>query len=56
MAKQDPDIPSLDDLAAESDDPDFEFAEDAAPETDALAVLTAERDDFRDRFMRAVAE
>lgn len=66
MAKQDPDMPSLDDLAAEGDDPDFQFntheaseeptPEGAAPEGDALAAMTAERDDFRDRFMRALAD
>ncbi len=60
MAKQDPDIPSLDELAAQADDPGFEFSEDAAEQDvetpDAIAVLTAERDDFRDRFMRALAD
>ncbi len=57
MAKQDPDLPSLDDLVAEADEPDFEFADDADTEAvDPVAALTAERDDFRDRFMRALAD
>lgn len=42
---------SLDDLAAEGDDPDFDpgaFEE--------IEAIKAERDDFKDKFMRALAD
>ena len=49
---------SLDELAAEADE--FETEDGVAPEVeldgDAIAALTAERDEFKDRFMRAVAD
>lgn len=49
---------SLDELAAEADEIEL-GAEDQAEgegEVDVLAQLTAERDEFKDRFLRAVAD
>jgi len=64
MANTDREPQSLDDLAAEADTIEAEAAaRDAAPESgsddaapDALAIVTAERDEMRDRFMRALAD
>ncbi len=54
MADHNADPKSLDELAAESDD---QVAEDlAASDTMELETLRAERDDFKDRFMRALAD
>ncbi len=44
---------SLDELAAEADDIELEAA---AANAETIAALTAERDEFKDRFMRAVAD
>lgn len=53
MSDKDEELQSLDELAAEADDPDFDQAEASLDEID---TLRAERDDFRDKFMRALAE
>jgi molecular chaperone GrpE len=53
MSEKDEPLQSLDELAAEGDEPDF----DAAAESfDEIEALRAERDDYRDRFMRALAD
>ena len=53
MSDKDEPLQSLDELAAEGDEIDF----DAAAETfDEIEALRAERDDFRDKFMRALAD
>jgi len=53
MSDKDEELQSLDELAAEGDEPDF----DAAAESfDEIEALRAERDDFRDKFMRALAD
>ena len=53
MSDKDEELQSLDELAAEADDPDFDQAEASL---DEIETLRAERDDFRDKFMRALAE
>ena len=53
MSEKDEELQSLDDLAAEADDPDFDQAEATFDEIEALR---AERDDFRDKFMRTLAD
>ena len=53
MSDKDEELQSLDELAAEGDDPDFDAA---AESMDDLATLEAERDDYRDKFMRALAD
>ena len=53
MSEKDELLQSLDELAAEGDEIDF----DAAAETfDEIEALRAERDDYRDKFMRALAD
>lgn len=53
MSDKDEELQSLDELAAEGDDPDF----DAAAESfDEIEALRAERDQYRDKFMRALAD
>ncbi|WP_375253935.1 nucleotide exchange factor GrpE [Yoonia sp.] len=53
MSDKDEELQSLDELAAEGDEPDF----DAAAQTlDEIEEIKAERDDYRDRFMRALAD
>jgi len=53
MSDKDEELQSLDELAAEGDEPDF----DAAAESfDEIEALRAERDDYRDKFMRALAD
>ena len=53
MSDKDEPLQSLDELAAEGDEIDF----DAAAETfDEIEALRAERDDYRDKFMRALAD
>lgn len=53
MSDKDEELQSLDELAAEGDDVDFDAAEASFDEIEALR---AERDDFRDKFMRALAD
>ncbi len=53
MSDKDEPLQSLDELAAEGDEIDF----DAAAETfDEIEALRVERDDYRDKFMRALAD
>ena len=53
MPEQDEQLQSLDELAAEGDEIDF----DAAAETfDEIEALREERDQYRDKFMRALAD
>ena len=49
---------SLDELAAEADEIELgaEVQAEGEGEVDVLAQLTAERDEFKDRFLRAVAD
>ena len=58
MSETTPEPKSLDELAAEADE--FEgtdgIAPEEAPEGDELEALRAERDDMKDRFMRALAD
>ena len=53
MSEKEEKLQSLDELAAEGDEPDFDQAEATFDEIEALR---AERDDFRDKFMRALAD
>ena len=53
MSEKEEELQSLDELAAEADDPEFDQAEASYDEIEALR---AERDDFRDKFMRALAD
>ncbi len=53
MSDKDEELQSLDQMAAEGDDPDFDAAAESYNEIEALR---AERDDFRDKFMRALAD
>ncbi|MCK0097237.1 nucleotide exchange factor GrpE [Yoonia sp. F2084L] len=53
MSEKDEELQSLDELAAEGDELDFDAAEASFDEIEALR---AERDDFRDKFMRALAD
>lgn len=53
MSDKDEELQSLDELAAEGDEVDFDAAEASFDEIEALR---AERDDFRDKFMRALAD
>ena len=53
MTEQNEEPKSLDELAAEADE--IEAAADEA-NAETIAALTAERDEFRDRFMRALAD
>jgi len=53
MSEKDEELQSLDELAAEGDEPDFDAA---AESMDELAAVEAERDDYRDKFMRALAD
>ena len=53
MSDKEQELQSLDELAAEADDPDFD---QAAASFDEIEALRAERDDFRDKFMRALAD
>ena len=58
--KEQEDLQTLDELAAEADEIEAAAAEadaaEAAGDSDEIAALTAERDDFRDKFMRALAD
>lgn len=62
MAKQTAEPKTLDELAAEADEVEQALAEDGAEfdvsneEEDPIAALTAERDDYKDRFIRALAD
>ncbi|SFS19764.1 nucleotide exchange factor GrpE [Yoonia litorea] len=53
MSEKDEELQTLDELAAEGDEPDFDAAADSLDEIEALRT---ERDDFRDKFMRALAD
>ncbi len=53
MSEKEEELQSLDELAAEGDEPDFDQAEATFDEIEALRV---ERDDYRDKFMRALAD
>ncbi|WP_341367739.1 nucleotide exchange factor GrpE [Yoonia sp. BS5-3] len=53
MSEKEEELQSLDELAAEADEPGFDQAEATFDEIEALR---AERDDFRDKFMRALAD
>lgn len=53
MSDKDEELQSLDELAAEGDEVDFDAAEATFDEIEALR---GERDDFRDKFMRALAD
>ena len=53
MSDKEDELQSLDELAAEADDPDFDAA---AASFDEIEALRAERDDFKDKFMRALAD
>ena len=53
MSDKDEELQSLDELAAEGDEIDFDAAEASFDEIEALR---AERDDYRDKFMRALAD
>ncbi len=52
MTDQEPELQSLDDLAAEADE--MELSDEKAFEE--IAAIEAERDDFKDKFMRALAD
>ena len=57
MSAQEEKLQTLDEMAAEAEALDAAGeAPEQAPEDDRIAALTAERDDFRDRFMRALAD
>ena len=57
MAEQpDMDPKTLDELEAEADEIEAEQQAADAGETDRIAALEAERDEIRDRFMRALAD
>ena len=58
MAEQQPDMEpkTLDELAAEADEIEAEQQAAEQGEADLIATLEAERDDMRDRFMRALAD
>jgi molecular chaperone GrpE len=53
MSDKDEELQSLDELAAEGDEIDFDAAEATFDEIEALR---AERDEYRDKFMRALAD
>lgn len=53
MSEKDEELQSLDELVAEGDEIDFDPAEASFDEIEALR---AERDEFRDKFMRALAD
>jgi molecular chaperone GrpE len=53
MSDKDEELQSLDELAAEGDEPDFDAAADSYDEIEELKI---ERDDYRDKFMRALAD
>ena len=53
MSQKDEPLQSLDELAAEGDEIDFDAA---AASFDEIEALRTERDDFRDKFMRALAD
>lgn len=53
MSEKDEPLQSLDELAAEGDEIDFDAA---ASSLDEIEALRTERDDFRDKFMRALAD
>lgn len=53
MSDKDEELQSLDELAAEGENPDFDAA---AQSFDEIEALRAERDDYRDKFMRALAD
>ncbi len=53
MSEKDEPLQSLDELAAEGDEIDFDAAEASFDEIEALRE---ERDDYRDKFMRALAD
>ena len=53
MSEKDEELQSLDELAAEGDEVDFDAA---AATYDEIEALRAERDEYRDKFMRALAD
>lgn len=53
MSEKDEELQSLDELAAEGDEIDFDAAEATFDEIEALR---AERDEYQDKFMRALAD
>jgi molecular chaperone GrpE len=53
MSEKDEPLQSLDELVAEGDEIDFDAA---AASFDEIEALRAERDEFRDKFMRALAD
>ena len=56
MSEKDEILQTLDELAAEGDEMEAAAAAEDAAGSDELEALRAERDDFRDRFMRALAD
>jgi len=56
MAEQSPEPKSLDDLAAEADEIELAAETEGDADVSELEVLRAERDEFKDRFMRALAD
>lgn len=53
MSEKDEELQSLDELAAEADEADFDAA---AASFDEIEALRAERDEYQDKFMRALAD
>ena len=53
MSEKDEELQSLDELAAEGDEIDFDAA---AASFDEIEALRAERDEYQDKFMRALAD
>lgn len=53
MSGKDEELQSLDELAAEADEIDFDAA---AASFDEIEALRVERDEYRDKFMRALAD
>src|SRR6056297_1775280 len=57
MSKKDEELQTLDELAAEGDEMEAAAAEGDGEESfDEIEALRAERDEFRDKFMRALAD
>lgn len=54
MTEQNEDLKSLDELAAEADE--IEAAQNGGKTAEEIEALVAERDDYKDRFVRALAD
>ncbi len=54
MTEQNDDLKSLDELAAEADE--IEAAQNGGMTAEEIEALVAERDDYKDRFVRALAD